>query len=298
MISVVPAVVAGTAAGAGIAIAVAAALPGRSDLGDVLARLDASRLDVIAPPTQASTAHGVYERIGSTVLARFGTLGLPRRELEILRESPALWLGRKVAVALYGLMLPLLGGAVLAAMNEPLSFTVPGAAGLVFAAVFWFLMDVRIRQLAAEARLEFRVAVASYLELVGLERAADAGPTEALKRAAAVGDGWVFERIRDALLRAELAGIAPWDGLRHLSQEIGVPELGAPADIIAVAGEEGASVHSTLQAQARSLRGVLLTDQQAQANTASEKMVVPVAALVILMTVYIAYPAIARIINS
>jgi hypothetical protein len=80
--------------------------------------------------------------------------------------------------------------------------------------------------------------------------------------------------------------------------EIDVPELGAPADIIAVAGEEGAAVYSTLKAQAASLRGVLLTDQQAQANEASEKMIMPVAGLVILMTVYIAVPAMLNIIAS
>ncbi|MFD0327087.1 hypothetical protein ACFQZC_38275 [Streptacidiphilus monticola] len=53
-----------------------------------------------------------------------------------------------------------------------------------------------------------------------------------------------------------------------------------------------------MKAQAASLRGVLLTDQQAQANEASEKMVVPVAALVILMTCYIAVPAMLHVIAA
>ncbi len=272
---------------------------GRGDLGDVIARMDAGRLDLLAPQRAAEPADW-RERLGSWALSRLSDslVRLPRKELAILRESPALQLGKKLGAALYGLLLPAVGTALAVAGGARIPFAIPGVASIVFAVALWFLVDVNVHQRAAGARTEFRIAVASYLDLVSLERAADAGPSEALKRAAQVGDGWVFERIRDALLHAELAGIATWDGLRQLSEEIDVPELGMPADIIAIAGEEGASVYSTLQAQARSLRGVLLTDQQAHANTASEKMVVPVAALVIIMTCYIALPAMIRVVNS
>ncbi|WP_243640131.1 type II secretion system F family protein [Streptacidiphilus pinicola] len=300
MIPVAPVLIAGAAVGGGVTMLVAGLSRGRGDLADVIARMDANRIDLLAPQEQAEQPNDWRERLGGWALSRISDnlVRLPRKELAILRESPALQLGKKIGVALYGLLLPALGTAVAIAGGAQIPFAIPGVVSLVFAVVGWFIVDVNARQRAAEARTEFRIAIASYLDLVSLERAADAGPSEALKRAAQVGDGWVFERIRDALLRAELAGIAPWEGLRQLSQEIDVPELGAPADIIAIAGEEGASVYSTLQAQARSLRGVLLTDQQAHANTASEKMVVPVAALVIIMTLYIALPAMVRVIDS
>ncbi|WP_052442925.1 type II secretion system F family protein [Streptacidiphilus neutrinimicus] len=299
MIPVAPVLLTGAAVGGGVTMLVAGLSRGRGDLGDVIARMDANRIDLLAPQQTVQPADW-RERLGGWALSRISDslVRLPRKELAILRESPALQLGKKIGVALYGLLAPALGTAVAVALGAQFPFVIPGVISLVFAVVGWFLVDVNARQRAAEARTEFRIAIASYLDLVSLERAADAGPSEALKRAAQVGDGWVFERIRDALLRAELAGIAPWEGLRQLSEEIDVPELGHPADIIAIAGEEGASVYSTLQAQARSLRGVLLTDQQAHANTASEKMVVPVAALVILMTLYIAAPAMVRVMNS
>jgi Flp pilus assembly protein TadB len=299
VIPVAPVLLAGAAVGGGITMLVAGLSRDRGDLGDVIARMDASRIDLLAPQ-QVEQPTDWRERLGGWALSRISDnlVRLPRKELAILRESPALQLGKKIGVALYGLLAPALGTAVAIAGGAKFPFAIPGVISLVFAVAGWFLVDVNARQRAAEARTEFRIAIASYLDLVSLERAADAGPSEALKRAAQVGDGWVFERIRDALLRAELAGIAPWEGLRQLSEEIDVPELGHPADIIAIAGEEGASVYSTLQAQARSLRDVLLTDQQAHANTASEKMVVPVAALVIIMTCYIALPAMVRVINS
>jgi hypothetical protein len=149
-----------------------------------------------------------------------------------------------------------------------------------------------------EAKEDFRYAVKAYLRLVQLERAADAAPTQALKKAAEVGEGWVFAKIRDTITRAELEGISPWEGLKRLSIELDVPELGAPADIIAIAGEEGAAVGDTLGAQAKSLSGALVTSAKAQANMASEKMVMPVAMLVLIMTVYIGYPALSRIMAS
>ena len=300
MISSAPVLLAGAAIGTGVVMAVAGLMPTRADVGDVMARMDASRLDTTAVPGTERPAANILERWGQQVLRLVGeqVLRVPTRELGILRESPALFVGRKLATALYGLALPTVATLVFTVVGIHPPLVIPALAGLAAALLFWFIPDLSVRGRAEEARTEFRAAIAAYLELVGLERAADAGPTEALRRAAAVGDGWVFERIRDALVRAELAGIAPWDGLRQLATEIDVPELGAPADIIAVAGEEGAAVYSTLRAQAASLRGVLLTDQQAQANEASEKMIMPVAGLVVLMTVYIAVPAMLNIIAS
>ncbi|MFC5911684.1 hypothetical protein, partial [Streptacidiphilus monticola] len=213
MIGVVPVLLAGGAVGAGVVMAVAGLSRGRPDVADVLARMDAGRLATIAPRHETAAGVSVLDRIGAKALAQFGeqALRIPRRELDILRESPARFVGRKVALALYGLALPTIAVALLALAGVQVPFAIPGFAALVAAGVFWFVPDLNVRGRAKEARIEFRVAVASYLELVSLERAADAGPTEALKRAAAVGDGWVFERIRDALQRSELGGIAPWE---------------------------------------------------------------------------------------
>src|SRR5947199_371191 len=109
--------------------------------------------------------------------------------------------------------------------------------------------------------------------LENLDRNRDRQPNTTLEKAGAfllrtVGEGWVFAKIRDTITRAELEGISPWEGLKRLSIELDVPELGAPADIIAIAGEEGAAVGDTLGAQAKSLSGALVTAAKAQANMA------------------------------
>jgi len=68
------------------------------------------------------------------------------------------------------------------------------------------------------------------------------------------------------------------------------------ADIMRVAGHDGAAVYTTLRARAASLRTQLLTTATAQANAASEHMVVPVSLLGLCFMALLAYPAFIRII--
>ncbi|MET9396124.1 type II secretion system F family protein [Kitasatospora sp. NPDC002965] len=299
MIPAAPAILAGAVVGLGVTVAIAGATRTRPDLTDLLRRMDARRLEHSSPGAAASpgAVGSALDRLGARLIGQVGegVIRLPRRDLDLLGRTPAQHVGQKIGFALLGLLFPALVPAVITLAGGHLSFTVPALLSLALAAVAWLVPDLNVREEAASARQEFRYAVASYLELVCLERAADAGPSEALRKAASIGEGWVYSRLRDALTSAELAGLPPWEGLRQLSDELGVPELGAPADIMAVAGEEGASVYSTLQAQASGLRGALLTDAQTSANIASEKMIIPVTVLVLLMSLYIGYPAIARI---
>jgi hypothetical protein len=296
MIFSTPAIVSGAAVGVGAAIAAAGLMRPRADLGDLLRRSDAGRLENLEPRSTRE-AVSVWDRAGARVLALVGEgpLRLPTQELDLLGRSPAQHVGKRLSFALVGLLLPSVTVGMLALLGTPVPVTPPVLAAIGLAVLFSILPNLQVKEEAAEARREFRYAIASYLEMVCLERAADAGPSEALRRPTELGEGWVFTRLRDALTRAELAGIAPWEGLRQLSEELGVPELAAPADIMSLAGEEGAAVYSTLRAQARSLRGVLMTDAQTEANNVSEKMIVPVTMLVIIMAIYAAYPAVAKI---
>ena len=153
----------------------------------------------------------------------------------------------------------------------------------------------RARRRAAVARIQMRRTVCVYLELVALERAADAGAVESLERAAAIGDGPGFGHIRDALLRARLEGRTPWQQLSELAVELGVPELGDVADIMRLSGEDGAAVLPTLRARAASLRTWLLQSEVTAANEASERMSIPVALLGVAFMALLGFPAFWRI---
>ena len=187
------------------------------------------------------------------------------------------------AVALLGIVPPLV---------------VPAAVSLLLAAVLFWVPDADLRRRAQTERDAMRLAVCAYLELVALERAGDAGTVQALERAAWVADAPGFVRIRDSLTRAELAGRPPWGALSELAEQVGVPELGDLADIMRLSGTDGAAVYATLRARAASLRHQLLAASAAEANAASEHMIIPVALLGIAFMALIGYPAFARILFS
>jgi hypothetical protein len=286
------AVVAGAVAGTGVALLIRELWPAPPELGPALARLD-------------GTARGPVTERGASRLERWAEglprvpgMSVPHRELDLIGQTPGRFLRDKLMLAFLGLLTPTMVGAAVAAMGVSLPFVLPGFAAVLAAALLWFVPDGAVKDQARAARIEFAHAAAAYLELVALERAGDAGPAEALERAAAVGDGWAFRRIRDALARARVAGTDPWNGLRELAAELDLPGLGDVADIIELSGTEGAAVYGTLRERARSLRTELLADEREAANAVSERMVVPGTLLVMVMTVLVGFPAIVRIFTT
>jgi hypothetical protein len=297
----------GAAAGVGVTLVLRELLPSHPDLGSALVRLAPDPLDsagrggrfdgpaaAAEPKGRAAAALDGAERWLSTQAETVG-LPVPRRELALAGQSVGRFLVTKLAAGLLGLAFPPALAAVMGVIGLRLPVALPAAASVVTAVVLFSLPDIDARRRAAEARREFRRALCSYLDLVALERLADAGAVEALERAARTGGGWVFDRIRDALLRAQLAGVTPWVALGRLAEEVGVPELGDAADIVALSGEDGAAVHQTLRARAAALRGAILADAQAEANAASEKLIAPVACLGLVFIALLGYPAFARI---
>jgi len=288
-------VLAGALVGAGLIVAVAALVPTRPDLVDAVARLlpDDAHARPVAP-----VATGRWGRLRAVVLPPAArSLGLHRyaQDLRTVQLGAEDLAAKKLGYGLLGLAFPPLMGAVLLLLGVRLPAAVPVLASLVLAGAFFVLPDLSLRQDAAAARARLRAATAVFLELVAMERLADAGPTEALDRAATIGGSDEFARIRDALLRAELAGQPSWHGLTGLAAATGVNELGDVADIMALAGRDGAAVSTTLRARAASLRTQLLASATAKANAASEHMVVPVSLLGLCFMALLGYPALMRI---
>jgi Flp pilus assembly protein TadB len=147
---------------------------------------------------------------------------------------------------------------------------------------------------ATEKRYDFRHALSSYLDLVGLERGAGAGPTEALEAAAEIGGGWAFRRIEAALDGARRVGAAPWTALAGLAAETGVVELADLADIAEVAGQEGARILDTLAARAASMRAQALSADRAKAGSRGTTMVVPIALLAVGFLILLIFPILYR----
>lgn len=285
---VVVLVLLGGLAGAGLTLVVAQLVPAPPDLGAALERLGRQR-----PQPSPLPATGLRDRLGRALLTRGALPGLrpPLRELAILRVQPHVWLGEKVLLGVIGLAFPPCLAALLDVVGVGLPWVLPTLASLGTATLFFALPSMALRNRAAAAREEFARAVGAYIELVALERLAGSGTTQALESAALVGRSWAFERIREELLRSRLSGTTPWQSLSDLAAELGVPELADLSDIMRLAGEEGAQVYEALRARGRGLRTAMLTREQARANAASERMVLPVALLALCFALMIATPA-------
>ncbi|MFC9328032.1 hypothetical protein [Kitasatospora sp. NPDC057015] len=288
-------ILAGAVAAGGVALLVSELRPAAPDLGQALDRLHRAPSGGLTEEPQERPRW--YDRVGAGAVGLPG-LRIPHRELALIGRTPARFTAHKLLFALIGLMLPAYLAALAALTNTGFPIAVPFVVGPLLAGLFWFVPDGIVHGEAKEARTEYLHGIATYLELVALERAADCGPAEALRRAAAVGRGIVFRRIRDALERAATDRLPPWDGLDALSAELGLTPLQDVADIMRISGTDGAAVYDTLRARAKSLRGELLAEDLARANTDSERMVAPGSALTLLMTALIVFPALYQMLNA
>ena len=286
---------AGALVGAGLTVVVAGLVPAHPDLRAALARLDPRAAAEVAWATEGK---GTIAAARALVLPRLAEiLGLRRfaADLRMVDEHVEVLAARKVGYALLGLAFPTVIALLLAAAGVRAPLALPAIVAVAGAGVLFVVPDVDLRRRATRARADMRRATCVYLELVALERAADSGATEALERAATVGQSREFARIREALLTAEVTGKPAWAGLHDLAATTSVAELGDLADIMRLSGHDGAAVYGTLRARAASLRTQLLTATTAQANAASEHMTVPVALLGVAFMALIGYPAFARI---
>jgi Flp pilus assembly protein TadB len=207
----------------------------------------------------------------------------------------ASFLGRRAGYLLLGLAFPSLFTLMMAALGIALPLLIPTAAGAGMAVGLSFIPVVEVRHRAAAAREEFSRAVASYMDLVALDKRAGAGTSSALLSAAGVADSWAFARIRAQILQAELAGTSPWDALTTLGEDLGVPALVDLGDIMRLSGVEGVGVYGALRGRAAAARDQLLASDQARANAASEALAMPVAALGLSFLALLGTPALLQI---
>jgi tight adherence protein C len=167
---------------------------------------------------------------------------------------------------------------------------------VLFAAGGFLLADVGLTDRAKKDRRAFRHALGGYLDLVDVMTAAGAGPETVLKRAAEAGDGWAFELIRaslDAARRSRRVSI--WEALGELGGQLGVVELGQLAASATLVDTEGARIRDSLAAQADTMRASQLSEVEAEAESATERMSVPVVVLLFAFILFIGYPAVANI---
>lgn len=284
-------VVSGGTVGAGLALLVSELLQPQPALAPALKRNPPAALTRPEPELDREEAWGRW------LLARMERLPgvrIPAVNLTLLGMGPGQFMLRKTALAGLGLLCPVIVMIPWIVAGVSLPFYVPAGVGLIIAGLLFITPDLAVRDQARRAREEFAHALSAYLDLVALKRAADAGPAEALQKAAAVGRGWPFLYLQSALRRARLEKIAPYQALTELAAEFDLPVLTDVADIMRGSATDGAAVYKALRARTAALNAELLAVQAAEANAASEKMTAPGALLAVLVMLLMAFPAVIR----
>ncbi|MFD0367654.1 type II secretion system F family protein [Streptomyces sp. NPDC127114] len=284
-------IVCGAAIGAGAALLAGELLPSAPRLGPALRRLDPPASRPGQQPARQPALGGAWAgRLAERMPGR-----LPRADLDLLAQSPEQFVTNKVALALLGLLVPLVPalGWVLMGLSVPLYL--PAVAGVLLAPVLWFVPDWAVKSEAAKARTEFAHAAGAWMDLVATRMASNVAADQALEDAARIGQGWAFARIQEALLRARTEKSSPWQALDDLGVQLNLQVLTDVADIMRLSSDDGASVYDTLRNRAKSLTGELLTAEAARANADSEKLHTPAALLAVIAMIAMAFPAVLNI---
>ncbi|MER7680317.1 type II secretion system F family protein [Streptomyces sp. NPDC096934] len=292
--NLLPVVASGGTVGAGLALLIRELLRPHPALAAALARSAPATLTMPEPDLNRDEVWGRWLLVR---IERLPGIRIPARNLALLGQGPGQFMLKKVALAGAGLLCPVIAIApwIIAGIGVP--FYLPAVVGLLVAGLLFITPDLAVRDQAKRAREEFAHALSAYLDLVALKRAADAGPAEALEKAADVGRGWPFQFLQGALRRARLEKIPPYQALAELAAEYGLPGLGDVADIMRGSATDGAAVYKALRARTAALNAELLADQAAEANTASEKMTAPGALLAVLVMLLMAFPAVIRMLT-
>jgi hypothetical protein len=291
------AILLGLGAGAGLLV-VLHELAGRATRRPHPAHTAARLTGTADPVPDIEGGDGMRGRVGRAVLqggAGWSLLHVPHRDLALLRRSVAHFLGERALYAAAGLIVPTASTAALAVSGVRLPFAVPAITGPIAAVLLSYLPLYTVAEHARAKRAEFRRAMATYIDLVALERAAGSGATQSLESAARVGESWAFRRLRDELAHASWAGVPAWEALRTVGRDLRLPELTDTGDVMRMSAREGATVYEVLRARASAMRSELLTSDQARAGSRTERATAPLAATAVVFMLILAAPVAMRI---
>jgi Flp pilus assembly protein TadB len=291
---------AGGLTGLGVYLVVSQLAPAHPDLAQTLSRLSPTG----ARQAQATTTDSGRSNDVRDLLGAWAGRHLPPAlwgrvrpaDLAVLGITTARFYGEKLLYAGIGLVAGPVLSASLLVLGAPLY--VPAVASLLLAAVLWFVPTYNVITDARQARTEFARSLGAFVDLVAVNMATGDGPRQAMESAAAVGDSWVFQRLQEELARTRWSGVTPWDALRHLGDEIDMPDLHELADIVRLSGEDGARIYGPLRARTRNMRAAILAAQKSKANEVSERMTLPMTLLGLIFLLILITPQFLRIIGG
>jgi hypothetical protein len=195
-----------------------------------------------------------------------------RKALRLRGKSIAEFYADKAVMALVGAVLPsVFSLALWVSGGQP--GLMPALLCLAGAVAGFFAPDLLLLRSTRAAHSDAVESLLVLIDLVTLERLANASSSQALLHAASLSDVSLFQQIRLALERAQLEQQSPYAQLRRLSDQLDLPELRDLADIMQL-DENGAALSGALRARLQELRDAHLTREQMAASAAAEGMTI------------------------
>lgn len=287
---------AGILVAAGFVAFVVAAVPSTPRLTDALDRIESDSRRAVNFRSEVGLVTSRSERLGALVY-RHSPIALSERQSQLLRlqnKSVAEFYSDKAVMAIIGAVLPALLAVGYGALTGSLN-ALPAAVALLGLVAGFFTPDLILMRSGGVARSGAVEALLVYIDLVTLERMANASATQALHNAANLSDVPLFAQIRVALERARLEQQSPYAELRRLAQQLNLPELTDVADVMQL-DETGAALSGTLRARVRELRDAHLTKEQIVASAAAEGMTIYMTLPALIFGVIFMTPALLKIV--
>lgn len=276
------------------------AVPPRTDLADGVRRWDSSRaratrIHHIGARRSTTLTGRIQDWITDQVLRRARDIRTLTQDLAVTGGSVEAYVGKTTMLTVLGFVGPLVIFGFFRVIGLNLPFVFGLVAGLVLAAAMLVVAREELAENATKRRADFRRTLSIYLDLVGMSMQAGRGHAEALPASAAIGSGWAFTHLQDAIDGARFSGTTPWHALGELGERFGIRQLTDLDAALTLANEDGAKVRATLIARAQTLRDERLADAEATAAQATESMRFALIVMVFAFLAYELYPSIARL---
>lgn len=226
------------------------------------------------------------------------TVDRHRTDLALTERVAQDMVAQKLVGGLIGCFLPIACGALITTIGASPTTNLVWLGSVVCGLLGFMLPDRILRSTAQRRRKSFLHAFSSFLDLTNVLLAGGAGTETALLAAADAGDGWAFEQLRNALVRARSSHHSPWVELAALGERFNLTQVIEVAGSVQLAGEHGARIRSSLSAKAESLRHRQMSEIEAAANSSTERMGMPMVLLFLAFIVLIGYPAVTLIVGG
>ena len=285
----------GTAMGLGFAVAFWGFFPPREPLKIRLSELD-------QPANSRYQGNARRSQLGRVAAKLSRCLGYrshrAERDLRVVGQSAEELALAKLAMLLLGSGLPV-GVWIISWLSRVwISPLLVGVVSILAGGLLFLVPDLSLRQRARNRRRELLHQISAYLDLVSLHLTGGKGMERALAESASQGTAWGFVEFKRALQQAQLANEPPWTAFEKLGQDIGSTELEELAAWLYLAGTSGSRVRSSLRVKARGLRERALSEAEAQAQQATERMSLPVVLMFSGFLGLIGYPALAALVSA